>query len=421
MPDAQNPQSAVLEKTVADARRLLDYAVSRGIVKDTSIITAIIDIEVKLASGTVPEHSDIENFLKAYNTLSDITGGVSGASLSPEADNDALRTKKIYTRTLIVLLVLLVPVSTVTLTGKRLIDDTLADINWICSNQPSVPCWEQRFPETATLQQAQAPINDPANSPSGGTPLPLQKAQAVIHDSSSSPSGSTSLPVQKAQAVINDPSNSRSGSPSLPVQKAQALTNDPSNSPSGGTSLPLQKAQAPTNGASDPPMTNKYDTIVRTYQIQQRMSKVRYVVYFFKPHKMENDGAGGEFVSTRVYADQIRVEFDIWYNTFAGCLLPIAFAALGAVTFGLRDLRQKLEDRTWTSQGQALPFLRIVIALLVGFLISLFSDFTVKSGLTPIALAFVIGYSVDVFFTFIDSVVMRLKTPIAAPAKSAGA
>jgi hypothetical protein len=68
-----------------------------------------------------------------------------------------------------------------------------------------------------------------------------------------------------------------------------------------------------------------------------------------------------------------------------------------------------------------LPFLRIVIALLVGFLISLFSDFTVKSGLTPIALAFVIGYSVDVFFTFIDSIVIRLKTPAATPARLAGA
>ena len=65
------------------------------------------------------------------------------------------------------------------------------------------------------------------------------------------------------------------------------------------------------------------------------------------------------------------------------------------------------------------PQLRIVIALLVGFLISLFTDFSTKTGLTPIALAFVIGYSVDVFFTFIDSVVTRLKTPVATPPKPA--
>ena len=55
---------------------------------------------------------------------------------------------------------------------------------------------------------------------------------------------------------------------------------------------------------------------------------------------------------------------------------------------------------------------------LVGFLISLFTDFSIKTGLTPIALAFVMGYSVDVFFTFIDSVVTRLKTPVATPGKA---
>src|SRR3954451_20487850 len=114
MSDAHNPQSAVLEKTVTDARRLLDYAVSRGIIKDTSIITAIINIEAKLASGAMPEHPDIEAFLKAYNTLSEVTGGVSGESLSREAANDAKRTKNIYTTTLVSLLIFLIPISTVT-------------------------------------------------------------------------------------------------------------------------------------------------------------------------------------------------------------------------------------------------------------------------------------------------------------------
>ncbi len=87
----------------------------------------------------MPEHSDIEAFLKAYNTLSDITGGVSGESLSPEAANDARRTKNIYTRTLIVLLIFLIPISTVTLTGKRLIEDTLADIDYVCSKDQTYP------------------------------------------------------------------------------------------------------------------------------------------------------------------------------------------------------------------------------------------------------------------------------------------
>jgi hypothetical protein len=152
------------------------------------------------------------------------------------------------------------------------------------------------------------------------------------------------------------------------------------------------------------------------------MQKVAQFVYYSSraPDWDEGD-LGKTFRNTRYYADNVRTEFNLWYDTVAGCLLPIAFAALGAVTFGLRDLRQRMEAKTWSPQGRALPILRVVIAASAGFMISLFTDFSAKSGLTPIALAFVIGYSVDVFFTFIDSIVLRFKTPIMTPPKPVGA
>jgi len=382
MSDAQHLRSAGLKKTLAEARLLLDYAVSRGIVKDTSIITAIIDLEAKLASGSVPEHSDIEAFLTAYNTLSDITGGVSGESLSPDATNDARRTKNIYTMTLVSLLIFLIPISTVTLTGKRLIEGTLADIDHVCTKDQNIKCWEQSYTQQLTTVKVQADSNSPSELP--------PKVQAAVGIASESP--------PKVQTAVSSASE-------LPP-KAQAAISGPALSSPGGTSSSASKIP--------------YDTDVRTFQIQHRMKKVAWTVISFDPPPRVADDPIAAFYATRVYADNVKSEFDFWYDTLAGCLLPIAFAALGAVTFGLRDLRQRLEEKTWTPQGQALPTLRIVIALLVGFLISLFTDFSTKTGLTPIALAFVIGYSVDVFFTFIDSVVMRLKTPVAIPAKTAG-
>ena len=388
MSDAHNPQSVVLEKTVADARRLLDYAVSRGIIKDTSVITAIINVEAKLASGVMPEHSDIEAFLKAYNTLSEVTGGVSGESLSPESAKDARRTKNIYTTTLTCLLIFLIPISTVTLTGKRLIEETLADIDYVCKNE-TMGCWGQPY-KTPSPPKVHAENTDPSE--------PSPKMQVAI--------SSPSEPSQKMQVAIS--------SPSEPSPKMQVAVGAHSNlSSDGGSPSAIQLP---------------YDADVRTFQIQDRMKKVAWTVISFNSALRKlNDQSELEkqndlimtFHKTRVYADRVKVEFDFWYDTLAGCLLPIAFAALGAVTFGLRDLRQRLEEKTWTPQGQALPSLRIVIALLVGFLISLFTDFSTKTGLTPIALAFVMGYSVDVFFTFIDSVVTRLKTPVATPAKPA--
>jgi hypothetical protein len=57
MSDSHHPQDASLGKMVTDARRLLDYAVSRGLIKDVSIITAITDIEIKVIAGETPDQS----------------------------------------------------------------------------------------------------------------------------------------------------------------------------------------------------------------------------------------------------------------------------------------------------------------------------------------------------------------------------
>ena len=153
MSDFYNPQDASLWKMVTDARRLLDYAVSRGLIKDVSMITAITDIEATVTSKERPDQSKIDAFLKAYNTLSGLTEGVSGSSLSLESEKDAQRTSRIYATLLIVLLLLLVPATAVTLVGKRLIDDTLADITWICTTEESLGCSDQKFQKVVSSTQ----------------------------------------------------------------------------------------------------------------------------------------------------------------------------------------------------------------------------------------------------------------------------
>jgi hypothetical protein len=181
-------------------------------------------------------------------------------------------------------------------------------------------------------------------------------------------------------------------------------------------------ASSAPNATSQDGTAFQYGSAVRTNQILRRMRKVAFFVLYGDAHPTwPQADMRTTFHTIRYYADDVRTDFGILYETVAGCLLPIFFAALGAVTFGLRDLRQRLETRTWVPQGTALPFLRVIIAAAAGFMLSLFSDFSTKSGLTPIALAFIIGYSVDVFFTFIDSIVLRFKTPITTPPKPAGA
>ncbi len=323
MRPAASPRVTGLTKAVADARRLLDYAVSRSLVKDASIVDAIIAIDDDLNSEVKPPQQTVEAFLKAYNNLSGLTDGVSAASLTPEAELDAARTRVLYSALLLLLLIVLVPTTTITLVGKQMIKETLDNITWICNNEDqTLHCREQN---------TQAP-----------------------------------------SATV-------------------------------------------TNQFSHP-----YETSLRTTRIFDTMLKLaRFVIDKPEPPPWSTHDLSTNFQDVRYYADKIIASFNLLYDTVAGCLLPIAFAGLGAVTFGLRDLRQRLEERTWTRQGQALPVLRVIIASLAGFLISLFSDFTAKSGFSPIAFAFIVGYSVDVFFSFIDAVVARLRTPTASAAKTA--
>src|SRR5262249_54632990 len=91
-------------RMVADARRLLNFAVSRGLVRDASMISAITAMERESSGDRTPAPATTDTFLAAYNALSQLTDGVSAASLSPEAEEDARRTRLFYVSILVILL-----------------------------------------------------------------------------------------------------------------------------------------------------------------------------------------------------------------------------------------------------------------------------------------------------------------------------
>jgi len=309
---------------VADAGRLLHYAVSQGLIVDTTIIASINGMEDLIVKKTTPTPDNISGFLVAYNSLSKLTDGVSGESLSGDAERDGTNTTRLYISLLIILLVILIPITTATIVGNQLVKAALEDIEWVCNNEEILDCRQQK-PETALATS-------------------VKPSQGFIH---------------------------------------------------------------------------LYETSVRAARTYNRLVLVAKI-NFMKPPEWDSkvNDLKTNFWNTRYQGDNIIAMFNLIYGTVAGCLLPILFAMLGAVTFGLRDLRQHIEAKTWIKQGQAIPVLRLAIAGLSGFIISFFSDFTAKSGLSPMAVAFVVGYSVDVFFAFLDTVVTRLRAP-ASPPKTA--
>jgi hypothetical protein len=90
-------------------------------------------------------------------------------------------------------------------------------------------------------------------------------------------------------------------------------------------------------------------------------------------------------------------------NTY---FLTLMCALLGACAFGLRSLSEQTMAMTFIASyaGHA----RVSLAIIAGFAVSLFSPFTEKLSLQPLATAFIAGYAVETFFTFLDSLLQSV-------------
>ena len=307
-----------LNKQAAAARLLLDYAVGQGLIDDPAIVEPIVKIEAELQGAAIPNSDAIADFLKAYNRLSKLTGEVSAASLSAEARSDQLRTRHIYLGVLVCLLILSMPITTISAVGGQLVDNANSAIIAMCKDYPVMYCASNTEERSAAYDTSPAVVNN-------------------ISTRTTSIWGTL-----KAIAILSD------------------LT--------GSEKAKLNEIWVDDKG-----------------------------------------NVWAEFKDIYYESFPITENFKLIYGTLSSYAVPILFAMLGAVTFGLRDLRQRTYPPTWISRGESLATLRIVIAGLAGYLITAISGITSEVKFSPILIAFVVGYSLDVFFVLLDTLVAQIK------------
>jgi hypothetical protein len=114
-----------------------------------------------------------------------------------------------------------------------------------------------------------------------------------------------------------------------------------------------------------------------------------------------------------------------WYGGIAASVLPVFYALLGASAWSLRRMQISLRDRTFASFGGNSA--QMLVAAIAGTVISLFSGLFVSTGvsLSPLAWAFLAGYSSDSLFQVLDGI-LRIRprgepNVPAVPALAAGA
>lgn len=106
-------------------------------------------------------------------------------------------------------------------------------------------------------------------------------------------------------------------------------------------------------------------------------------------------------------------------------LLPLFYGILGAGTFVLRSLSKEVEDETFSDEKGTQHLLRVSLGALAGILVGWFSFLipsettTFVGSISPFAIAFLVGYNIELFFSLMDralfSITERLQRPSPAP------
>ncbi len=111
------------------------------------------------------------------------------------------------------------------------------------------------------------------------------------------------------------------------------------------------------------------------------------------------------FQQVRYWAKDLADDVAFFYGAVSSCILPVLYALLGAFAYILRTYQQQVRTRTYVPSHA--DSARFVIAAIGGAVVGLFSNFsggqTVK--ISPLALAFLVGYAVDVFYTFLENLI----------------
>jgi hypothetical protein len=126
------------------------------------------------------------------------------------------------------------------------------------------------------------------------------------------------------------------------------------------------------------------------------------------------------YQDVRYFGQSLLDDVSFFYGAITVCLLPALYALLGTCAYLLRTFEQQMAARTFTPSSA--DSARFLIAAIGGAVVGLFNNFTIGQGasIPPLAIAFLVGYAVDVFFAFLEGMLQAFtkRTAGSAPAQS---
>jgi hypothetical protein len=129
------------------------------------------------------------------------------------------------------------------------------------------------------------------------------------------------------------------------------------------------------------------------------------------------------YQDVRYFGQSLLDDVSFFYGAMAACLLPVLYALLGTCAYLLRTFEQQMTTRTFTPS--VANSARFLVAAIGGGVVGLFNNFTIGQGasIPPLAIAFLVGYAVDVFFAFLEGMLQAFSKSSASspsPTPSSG-
>ena len=123
------------------------------------------------------------------------------------------------------------------------------------------------------------------------------------------------------------------------------------------------------------------------------------------------------YQDVRSFAQDILDLVSVYYGAITACLLPVLYALLGTCAYLLRGFEEELRTLTFVPSSKT-HWARFLIAGIGGAVVGLFNfALTQSASVSPLAIAFLVGYAVDVFFSFLEGLLHTFtKSPVRSTA-----
>jgi len=122
--------------------------------------------------------------------------------------------------------------------------------------------------------------------------------------------------------------------------------------------------------------------------------------------KTELDTKTGTYQEIREFANRAMINVTLTWGAIGNFILPVLYALLGACAAVLRSFSLQLSTQTFVPISST-P--RFYIAGIGGAVVGIFNDlFGEHPSISPLALAFLVGYATDIFFSFLEGATQNL-------------